>query len=62
MSNDIPKLLTVREFAAALRVGLPTARKLIRNGEVPVVCLGERNTRVPADVIVTALKKRSVRK
>jgi len=57
LTNEIPKLLTVREFAEALRVGLPTARKLIRNGEVPSIQLGERNTRVPATAITSALKE-----
>ena len=57
MANEIPKLLTVREFAKALRIHIETARKMVHNGDVPSINLAGRTTRIPADVITSALKQ-----
>lgn len=41
MLPERPRLLTVREFAAALRVSVPTAYRWIAAGEVTVIRYGK---------------------
>lgn len=62
MANEIPKLLTVKEFAKVMGIHQHTARKIIARGDVPTINLGDRTTRVPVTAITSALKKGSVRR
>ncbi len=49
------KLITVRECAQELGVGLMTAYRWIKNGYIPAVRFG-RTIRVPADKLTDVLK------
>lgn len=52
------QLLTVAEVAARLRVSRPYAYKLIAQGRLPAIRLGERCVRVPAEELERVLRER----
>ena len=56
MANEIPKLLTIREFAKVLRIHRNTVYKLIACGKVPRIQLGDRTTRIPVTAITSKIK------
>jgi len=45
-----PALLTVEESADALRIGMSTLKKLVRQGEIPVVRIGRSVRLRPGDI------------
>jgi len=57
LANDIPHLLTVKEFAKVMRIHMNTARRIIARGSVPTINLGDRTTRIPVTAITSALKE-----
>jgi excisionase family DNA binding protein len=53
----VPTYLTVDEAAALLRVNPATIRRRIEDGRLPVVRLGRRLVRIPADAIAATLEQ-----
>lgn len=41
----LPRILTIREVAAAFRVSTPTVYSLIRSGDLPAITFSTRSTR-----------------
>jgi excisionase family DNA binding protein len=58
-------LLTVREAAARLHVSMPTMRRLIKSGDIPVVVLrivrGRRTLRVRPETLDRLIRRWEVR-
>jgi excisionase family DNA binding protein len=53
--------LTVREAAGALRVDQQQVRGWIKQGLIEVMCLGPRQTRIPATALARFIKQQTMR-
>lgn len=53
--------LTVREAAGALRVDQQQVRGWIKQGLIEVMCLGPRQTRIPAAALARFIKQQTMR-
>ncbi len=49
--KDLPAVMTVPEFAGAMRIGRNRAYRLVRERKVPVFYIG-RSPRIPRDALV----------
>lgn len=45
------KMLTVTQFAEKMNVSRTKVYAMIKNGQIPVVRIGERGTRIPQDFV-----------
>lgn len=54
-SEELPAILTVRDLARLLMVGINTAYRLLRNGEIRSIKVG-RQYRIPRSSILSYLE------
>lgn len=58
--DHLPAVLTTREAANALRIGIKELRKLVDTGQIPAARLGPRRLiRIARSALVATLKVRS---
>lgn len=57
LQDNLESLLTMKEVAEALRIGLSTAYLLAERGELPVVRIG-RSVRVPRSALQRWIQQR----
>lgn len=54
--NELPALLTVKEMAEVLRIGLNTAYQIIYKESFPVLRIGHKKIRVPRCELIKWIK------